>query len=161
MHNKTALILVGLPASGKSTWVKHHINQLHNVKVISSDDHVEQLAKQKGLTYSEAFKDVANEAMQLMAEDVKNAIKNNNDIVWDQTNLTVKSRASKLKQLKDAGYTVGSIIFNIPENVRKQRAATRAEIDGKNIPDSVIQNMRKTYQVPTVEEGFDFVQIAT
>lgn len=156
---KEAVILIGLPCTGKSTYIKQAKEALEaagiEVAVISSDDHVDRLAAERGQTYSEAFKDVADAAMKAMEEDVKDAIAAGKFILWDQTNLNVKARKAKIKRLTDAGYTVHARVFELPEDFRKGLQAKRAKETGKDIPAFVIANMRKSYEAPTHEEGFE------
>lgn len=157
--NKEAVILVGLPCTGKSTYIERAKKALeeagHEVAVISSDNHVDRLAAERGQTYSEAFKDVADQAMKAMEADVKDAIATGKFILWDQTNLTVKSRAPKIKRLTDAGYTVHARVCELPEEIRAKLQAKRALHTGKDIPGFVIASMRKSYEAPMHEEGFE------
>jgi predicted kinase len=54
IHNKRKfLVLVGLPAIGKSTWIK---NNHPDSYVISRDDIVDQVADEQGWVYDEMFK---------------------------------------------------------------------------------------------------------
>ena len=45
-------VLVGVPGSGKSTWVKNQ-KWANDCVVVSTDEFVEDYAKECGLTYSE------------------------------------------------------------------------------------------------------------
>ncbi len=57
-------MLIGVPASGKSTWLKKNMSP--DSVIVSSDDHVERLAAMQGKTYNEAFKEVASDATRAM-----------------------------------------------------------------------------------------------
>ena len=86
----TCVMLIGLPASGKSTFVDSVVPL--NFVVVSSDDHVEVMADNLGLTYSEAFKDVIKEATNRKDADFEFAVANKQSMVLDMTNLSKKSR---------------------------------------------------------------------
>lgn len=142
------VIMVGLPGSGKSTI----INQRYaNHTVVSSDDIIEKAAAEQGLTYDEAFKDNIGRATMGMKIAFKDAVEKNEDIVWDQTNLSKKKRRGILQQIPKHYRTV-AVVFILPEKVRAERAAGRT---GKSIPDHVMKSMTKNYNPVTKDEGFD------
>lgn len=143
-------VLVGVPGSGKSTWVANQRWDMNNTVFVSTDDHVEAYAKSVGKTYNEVFEDYMPTAVRLMADDVIAARKASKDIVWDQTSTTVKSRKRKFNMLPD--YYAIAVVFPTPEKAElDKRLANRP---GKNIPKHVIQSMIENWETPTEEEGF-------
>lgn len=140
-------MLIGVPGSGKSTWIK---NNKHDAVVISTDDYVERAAEKQGKTYSEVFKDVIGFATDQMEKDIIQAVRNERDIIWDQTNLTAKSRKAKLAKIPDDYHKV-AVFFPVPKDLR-DRLASRP---GKTIPEPVVLSMINQLQPPTKEEGFD------
>jgi len=145
----TLYMLVGVPGSGKSTWVTEALDD--SVSYISSDYYVEKLAKKMGKTYNDVFADVISYATKLMMQDVESAKQENKDIVWDQTNVSAKARARKLRAL--GSYRAVAVVFKTPpEDVLDARIAARP---GKIIPKHVMQSMISSLQYPSKEEGFD------
>jgi predicted kinase len=141
--------LIGVPASGKSTWIKDQIWAL-GLTVISTDAFVEDYARECGSTYSEVFDDYMPQAVELMANQVVFAREHGHTVIWDQTSTTVKSRARKFRMLPD--YEHIAIVFPTPDlGVLKQRLASRA---GKEVPWEVVQGMIDNWEEPTEEEGF-------
>lgn len=151
---KTAKILVGVPASGKTTWTQANMNE--NTILISTDGHIDAYAKSVGKTYSEVFDEYINEATSHMMDDLRYAIANGFDIIWDQTNINAKSRKKKLKFLND--YEKIAIVFEIPEDKELNRRLTSRA--GKFIPYSAMQSMISNFTVPTLEEGFNKIVFA-
>lgn len=149
----TLYMLIGVPASGKSTWVKS--NKGHAI-VASSDDYIEQQAERLGSTYSDVFDDYIKLANNHAISSARQAFSDKQDLIWDQTNLTKNGRRNKLKMVpKD--YKKVAVFFPTPhEDVLKKRLAGRT---GKNIPDYVITSMIKTLEKPTKDEGFDEIII--
>lgn len=150
--NKTLIVMVGLPGSGKSTAIKISGITEEKTVVISSDDYIEFVAKATGLTYNEVFSDsigLANNHMDIL---LKQALKNKKNIVWDQTNLTIKKRQSILNKIPD-DYNKQCIFMNAKFDEIKKRNSR----NGKIIPDHVLEQMHKTMQPPTVSEGFHSV----
>ena len=147
------VIMVGLPGSGKSTWIKNfQAKQDTPYRVISSDDIIEREAAKQGKTYNEVFQDVAGSAGKQIHIDAKQAVNRGENVIWDQTNLTVKKRRSLLQ--KFPGYRCTAVNFVITDPVLDQRRAGRP---GKIIPKHVLDGMARSYVSPTKDEGFDEV----
>lgn len=140
----TCYQLIGVPGSGKSTWIKNQ-PWAKDAVVVSTDNHVEDYAEKMGKTYSEVFDKYMPTAVQLMTDDVINARKNNLDIIWDQTSTTVASRKRKFKMLPN--YKHIAVVFTTPNAEElKKRLGSRP---GKTIPDHVIRSMINNFEMPT------------
>jgi predicted kinase len=141
--------LIGVPGSGKSTWVDSQIWALTCARV-STDKWVEVYAKEVGKTYSEVFADFMPTAVDLMAKEVVAAREAGRDIIWDQTSTTLASRARKFNMLPD--YYHIAVVFQTPdEEEHQRRLKTRP---GKVIPEAVLFDMVWNFEMPTEEEGF-------
>lgn len=144
-------MLIGIPGSGKSTWIK---NQKHNAVIVSTDDIIEREAARQNKTYSDVFDQTIKKATQEMQQDLRQAIAQQQDIIWDQTNLTAKSRASKLRQIPNT-YEKIAVFFPTPDREElTKRLDSRA---GKTIPTYVIKSMADNLETPSPAEGFDQV----
>ena len=141
--------LIGVPGSGKSTWVDKQAWAFSCAKV-STDKWVEIYAKEVGRTYSEVFKDFMPTAVDLMAKEVVAAREMNRDIIWDQTSINVNSRSKKFRMLPD--YEHIAVVFKTPEHKELMRRLFNRP--GKDIPDHVIASMIASWEDPTEEEGF-------
>jgi len=155
----TLFMLVGVPGSGKSTWRKKNTDS--NMVVISSDDILEEYAQEEGITYSKSFNKYAKQANKEMFERANKAFKENKSVVWDQTNLTSKSRKSKLKNVPK-NYKKVAIVFDKPdEKTLNDRLNSEERVQsGKHIPDHVLKNMINNITSPTKDEGFDVIKYA-
>ena len=142
-------VLVGVPGSGKSTWIKNQ-KWTGNCVIVSTDEFVEDYAKSIGKTYSEVFTDYMPTAVNLMAAKVVDARDSQKDIIWDQTSTSVLSRRRKFNMLPD--YEHIAVVFTTPD--REELAKRLASRPGKNIPDSVMKQMISNFEQPTEEEGF-------
>jgi len=142
--------LIGVPAAGKSTWIKDQIWAL-GLTVVSTDPFVEDYAKTRGKTYTEVFKDYMPTAVELMAQQVVFARDHEHTVIWDQTSTTVKSRARKFNMLPN--YKHIAVVFRTPPvDVLKERLASRP---GKDVPWEVVQGMIDNWEEPTNKEGFE------
>ena len=147
--------LIGVPGSGKSTWVDNQDWALTCARV-STDKWVEIYAKEVDRTYSEVFADFMPTAVELMAKEVVAAREIGRDIIWDQTSTTVKSRAKKFSMLPD--YEHIAVVFKTPEHTELMRRLMSRP--GKEIPDHVIASMIASWEDPTEEEGFNQIWFA-
>lgn len=141
--------LIGVPGSGKSTWVANQ-DWTGDCAVISTDKYVEEWAQSVGKTYSEVFEEYMPTAVARMAGAVNGAKSMDKDIVWDQTSTTVTSRAKKFRMLPD--YDHIAVVFRTPSReVLEQRLASRP---GKEIPIAVMTSMIEGFEMPDEQEGF-------
>jgi tRNA uridine 5-carbamoylmethylation protein Kti12 len=148
------IMLVGLPASGKTT-VRRSIVDLwpRPIVQLTTDYVIDSLAAEHGSTYNEMFKSGIDQATKIMALWRQQAIMTRVDMIHDQTNLTVKSRARKLAGLPSC-YRKIAVTVKVDEGVRIFRLGNRP---GKVIPYYVDQEMQQSYEAPTLAEGFDAV----
>ena len=142
-------VLVGVPGSGKSTWVKNQ-EWAKDCVYVSTDLHVEEEAVRVGKTYNEVFNDFMPEAVDMMCNEIIKARNMGLDIIWDQTSCTVKSRKKKFNMLPD--YHAIAVVFKTPEKAELDRRL--AGRPGKNIPEYVMKSMISNWQEPSEEEGF-------
>ena len=148
--------LVGVPGSGKSTWIDSQDWALSCARV-STDKWVEIYAKEVGKTYSEVFAEFMPTAVDLMAKEVVAAREMNRDIIWDQTSTTLASRTRKFNMLPD--YEHIAVVFKTPD--KKELDRRLASRPGKEIPDHVIRSMIENFDMPTVDEGFTEIWFAS
>ena len=159
MTKPICTVMVGLPATGKSTLVEGMYKP--DTWVYSTDMYIEQVADDNGITYNEAFESNIKAATDFNERKLDTMISLSKDVIWDQTNLGVGKRRKIIDWMKQAGYQVCCVCVVPPEfghfddlKVWKQRLQNRP---GKAIPNHVISNMLESYVEPTIEEGFDVI----
>jgi predicted kinase len=141
--------LIGVPGSGKSTWIKNQIWAL-GLSVVSTDNFVEAYAHMQNKTYNEVFKDYMPTAIDLMIQQVAYAQQHGHTVIWDQTSTTVASRRKKFRMLPD--YQHIAVVFKTPgPEELSRRLASRP---GKIIPEEIVQDMIDRFEMPTLAEGF-------
>lgn len=155
MSRPTLYMLVGVPGSGKSTWVQHQTDGMKDYYVASTDRLLEIYASMRGATYDDVFKENIGYAEKAMLTHVKDAIMYNYDIIWDQTNISRKSRAKKLAMIPNT-YDKIAVFFPTPETGElDRRLASRT---GKTIPPYVLDGMVEMLEEPRMDEGFDTIK---
>ena len=127
---KTAVIMIGLQASGKSTYYQQHYAQTH-VHINLDRLHTRYMEYQLLLLCIE--------------EDLPFAV--------DNTNPTVQDRARYVLPAKQAGYRVIGLYFRSPVAECITRNEGRS---GKaKVPTAAISATSKKLELPSMSEGFD------
>lgn len=144
-------MLIGVPGSGKSTWIGEQV-WAKDCVLVSTDKLIDIEAARQSKTYNEVFKDYIDTATKLMNEDVRAAVEAGKDIIWDQTNTGRNSRKAKLAMAP--GYYKIAVVFSTPEDSEWQRRLDSRP--GKHIPPAVLKAMAQGLQVP-VDGEFDEV----
>lgn len=153
-------VMVGLPATGKSTRVQDLCVMDPDVFVYSTDAILERIAEQLGKTYNDVFEAHIKSAQTEADIWVAEAIKNKLNIIWDQTNLGVKKRAKIINRMRQAGYTVNCecVVPPAGDSQNEDWLFRLHNRPGKNIPDHIMKNMMDTYVIPTEDEGFNSIE---
>ena len=155
---KEIILLIGLPASGKSTYIS---KMKGKYTIVSNDLYVESIAKKMKLTYTEAFDKINREdVLGNTRKEFDKAISKGQSVIVDNTNMNVKERSYFMKSTSE-NYKKIAIIFKISDSELKKRLEKRGKETGKEIPDEVIEKMKSKYEPPTAKEGFDEIRKAS
>ena len=149
-------MLVGLPASGKST---HTSKASQEHFVYSTDAYIQAVAEKMGKTYNDLFTDTIKTAGEVCEMGLQKAVADGKEVIWDQTNLGVKKRKKIINRMKQSGYTIDCHCFVPPQTPAETFELNRRlnSRPGKNIPDNIMFNMTKSYVLPTLDEGFSSI----
>jgi predicted kinase len=151
-------MLVGVPASGKSTW--HHIkygDYDKNDYIASTDMIIQDIASNYGMTYNEGFKELISFAEKVMWRQITSYLMRGSDFIIDRTNLTAKSRKKFIDKLKLHRYEIECVVFPevgskaLSHEEWKRRLNSR---HGKSIPQEALDRMVNSYEIPLMSEGF-------
>jgi len=145
------IMLVGIPTAGKSTFSNDP--KYKKYVRVSSDDILQEVAKERQQSYNTVFKGNIRFAQIAMMKVLRKAIEDGKSIIWDQTNLTKKQRREKLKHIP-AHYKKTAVYFIVDLETALKRNTQRP---GKVIPPEILERMIKEYELPTNEEGFDTI----
>lgn len=150
------VLMVGVPGSGKSTFINKLKEKTSDFVIASSDNILEDIAKEKGITYNEAFDRYIKQAGNMFKMVIKDSLNQGKNVIIDRTQVGVKARAEHLQHVPKE-YSKVAISFIIDENVLARRLDERAKLTGKVIPKFVIESMTSHYQAPSKREGFDYL----
>jgi len=152
---KSIYFTKGTPLSGKSTYVENKLKPRHgDLVTISFDDHLETFVKRvfenESLTYNECYsmyEQFSDTKKSIFYEELddkfKLAMKNNNNIVIDQTNINITAVARYIQHIDRNKYKLHLIDFRLPLETLLKRNIIRTEEQNKHIPVEVIVSMWK------------------
>jgi predicted kinase len=147
-------VCIGAPCSGKSTWINKFLaSQKEDFVVISSDNIIEDLSAAEGLNYSQGWQKFIGRATAMMKADFREAVNNNRNIIYDQTNMGSKKRKSIISGLDN--YEKIAVVFDCDTKTLFERNRKRAQTSGKFVPEDVILNMLKSFDPISADENFD------
>jgi predicted kinase len=157
------IMMIGPAGSGKSTWIKNYLEKTDRAYVVLSTDAIfVEWGQAMGLNYTEAFNHFKYSEVESEFDiRLAAAIAHKQNIIWDQTNLTIKSRAKKLARIPKS-YKKRAVVFNLPQDLVKARTQNEDRLSqGKVIPAYVLSNMFKQFEAPDIGEFDEVIETIT
>ncbi|KAG7964128.1 hypothetical protein I3843_09G153100 [Carya illinoinensis] len=149
------MMMVGLPASGKTTWAEKWIKE-HPEKryVLLGTNLILDQMKVPGLmrkhNYSERFDRLMDKATGIFNTLLSRAAKTPRNYIIDQTNVYKNARKRKLKPFAFF-QKVAVVVFPRPEEL-KFRADKRFKEMGKEVPADAVKEMLVNYVLPSSKD---------
>jgi predicted kinase len=149
--NKEAVLMIGPPGCGKSTWGEKYAKD-NGFTYLSSDRNRARCGK------SEDDQKASARAFALLKLEMTTALDNGENVLVDATFMSKKARKDFVDIARGSGAHLRAVSFELPRNVILERNASRAAKGGRNVPTFVIDKMLSNYEVPASPE-FDEVLI--
>lgn len=138
------VMLVGIPASGKSTYAEKL-----GISVHSSD------AIRKELFGDENEQSDNQMVFDVLQKGVIHDLENGTSCVYDATNINMRRRIDFLSRIKHIECNRKCVVFAIPVEECKRRNENRE----RKVPDSVFDKMLRQFQCPYYYEGWDEIKV--
>lgn len=147
MKKPILYMMVGIPASGKSTVAKEYASKVENSKVFSSDEY------RKNLLGDEQSQENNALVFKTLFTDMHKWLSEGNNAIFDACNTTVKSRRKVVDKFSDIALIVPVVVMATYEECCK-RDASRSRTVGI----SVIRKFINSYEFPQLFEGFNEIK---
>ena len=142
------VMMVGLPASGKST-IAYNLAKENNYIVFSSD------ALREELYLDINDQEHNHELFVELHRRIKATLRDGNSVIYDACNLNSKKRIAFLQELKHIPCRKECIIAATPYEQCLKNNASR----DRHVPEYVIERMYKRFDTPYYYESFDRISI--
>lgn len=148
----TLYITVGIPGSGKSTWIRNNLQV--NGNIIVALDEIRK--KYYGFFPQNLEDDLENQVWNEAISQAVSAIESGNDTVIDSMALTIEFRRKILEMIEERTnikLRKIAIFIDTPVEVAIQRNYSRQKI----VKEETILNLSRYLQEPTERESFEQV----
>ncbi len=144
------IVMVGMPASGKNTWIKNNQEMLQTYTIVELDWIRREI-------FGHQFHRPAEQFVIGMAKSFAMMLSSQNkNIVINGTGLTMGIRRDWLDMAIDFNYNTTIVFLNVNINICKERNNLRTN---NKVPDSEIDRMFKIFQKPYYMEANKFIEI--
>lgn len=141
------IMLVGLPASGKTTVAKKYENEGYDL--FSSDGIISELFEKK---YDKNKSDIVFETLH---QRIRESISAGHNVIYDATNINARRREDFLRRINELGCKKHCIFMAVPYSV----CVIRNQKRDNSVPFSAMERMRKTFDIPYYFEGWDEITV--
>lgn len=146
------IMLIGIPGCGKTSYCKTYKAENPNTIHLSSDE-IRMAVTNNSPKYT---KEENNFVFKYMSNEALKELNNGNNVLYDATNLTRKSRKGILERLPKY-CEVNAIIFTptIEECIERDNQRESLAKVGADIIDKMVRR----FQIPYFDEGFDRIDV--
>ncbi|XP_036379590.1 heterogeneous nuclear ribonucleoprotein U-like protein 1 isoform X2 [Megalops cyprinoides] len=154
------LMMVGLPAAGKTTWAMKHAEENPGKKYnILGTNAIMEKMKVMGLrrqrNYAGRWDVLIQQATQCLNRLIQIAARKKRNYILDQTNVYGSAQRRKMRPFE--GFQRKAIVICPTDEDLKERTLKRTDEEGKDVPDHAVLEMKANFVLPEAGEFLDEV----
>ncbi|KPP70515.1 hypothetical protein Z043_110648 [Scleropages formosus] len=154
------LMMVGLPASGKTTWAMKHAKENPEKKYnILGTNAIMEKMKVMGLrrqrNYAGRWDILIQQATQCLNRLIQIAARKKRNYILDQTNVYGSAQRRKMRPFE--GFQRKAIVICPTDEDLKERTLKQTSEEGKDVPDHAVLEMKANFVLPEVGDFLDEV----
>ncbi|XP_055592951.1 heterogeneous nuclear ribonucleoprotein U-like protein 2 isoform X2 [Uranotaenia lowii] len=152
------IFMIGLPASGKTTWVENYLKQNSDRRytVLSVDtllDRMKVLGEPRLPSNSSKWSRLVNQLGKILDKLDEIATKRRRNFILDQTNVFLAEQRRKLRGF--GGFSARKAVVVVPEEEEyKRRLKLKKDKFGDEVQESHFNTMKAFFHIPTSEAGW-------
>ncbi|KAJ0063737.1 hypothetical protein NL108_006676, partial [Boleophthalmus pectinirostris] len=155
------LLMVGLPACGKTTWAMKHAEAFPEKKynVLGTNaimDKMKVMGLRRQRNYSGRWDTLIQQATQCLNRLIEIAARKRRNYILDQTNVYGSARRRKMRPFE--GFQRKAIVICPTDEDLKERTLKQTNEQGKDVPDHAVLEMKANFTLPEV---CDFLEEVT
>jgi len=153
------VMMVGLPATGKTTWATNYVKESgKNYNILSTDLILDQMRvynlRRQG-NFGERFQRLMKMGSSAFNKLVNIARTKTRNYVLDQTNVFPRARSKKINNFRQWGSRVAAVCIPTMDNYQKRQALCAQK--NKVVPPDVVANFKKAFTIPSA--GSEFTEV--
>merc|ERR1719461_794759 len=150
-------MMIGLPATGKTTWATKYVKESgKNFDILSTDLILDQMRvynlRRQG-NFGERFERLMKMGSKSFNQLLQIAKTKNRNYVLDQTNVFERARSKKINNFREWGHKVAAVCIPTMEDYKKRQALCAQK--NKVVPENVVANFKKSFVLPYVGREFN------
>ncbi|TCP58088.1 putative kinase [Tumebacillus sp. BK434] len=148
-------VLVGIPASGKST-VARDLTAANQGVWIHADDVKKELFGEQTIT-----RDINDAVLAAVKDRLTQAMAGGRQVVLDAKHRVPKYRRPYLELARQHGYQTEAIFLNVPLEAAVAMNGKRQAAGEPSVSEAQIRRYERLLQIPTYAEDFDRIEVRT
>ncbi|XP_068934418.1 heterogeneous nuclear ribonucleoprotein U-like protein 1 isoform X2 [Petaurus breviceps papuanus] len=154
------LMMVGLPAAGKTTWAVKHAaaNPTKKYNILGTNaimDKMRVMGLRRQRNYAGRWDVLIQQATQCLNRLIQIAARKKRNYILDQTNVYGSAQRRKMRPFE--GFQRKAIVICPTDEDLKDRTIRRTDEEGKDVPDHAVLEMKANFTLPNVGDFLDEV----
>ncbi|KAM4751664.1 heterogeneous nuclear ribonucleoprotein U-like protein 1, partial [Cyanocitta cristata] len=156
------LMMVGLPAAGKTTWAVKHAaaNPGKKYNILGTNaimDKMRVMGLRRQRNYAGRWDVLIHQATQCLNRLIQIAARKRRNYILDQTNVYGSAQRRKMRPFE--GFQRKAVVVCPTDQELRLRTVKRTDEEGKDVPDHAVLEMKANFPLPELGDFLDSVQL--